>query len=156
MIIYYGKIKARMLGSEKYMQREPFKSMDASYLNLVEFTRLNKDLVAGFSSKNGGFSIDSFDSLNLGLHVQDQKDVVVKNRNLLAKKINIPLDQWVFADQVHGNMIKKITRTHCGKGTKTVEDAIKATDGMYTKESDVLLASLYADCVPLYFYDKKK
>ena len=137
------------------MENQPFKLGDNYCLELAAFRHHNKAIVAGFTTRNGGFSLEPYNSLNLGLHVGDQTDVVVKNRQSIADKIGIPLDQWVFADQVHGNKIATVTRLDCGKGTVALDDAIQKTDGLYTKEPNILLASLYADCVPLYFFDKK-
>ncbi|MCT8139748.1 peptidoglycan editing factor PgeF [Anaerobacillus sp. CMMVII] len=96
--------------------------------------------------------MNPYHSFNLGLHVDDDSQHVISNRKKLADTIQIPLEKWVFSEQVHGNLIKKVSKEDCGAGALEVSTAIRDTDGLYTKDKHVLLASLYADCVPLYFY----
>jgi hypothetical protein len=62
------------------------------------------------------------------------------------------LEQWICTEQVHGSTIRKVTFTDAGKGAEGLENAVPATDGIYTNEAGLLLALGYADCVPLYFY----
>lgn len=138
------------------MKKEPFKQSKDCFLKLDVFSHHNDSVVAGFSTRKGGYSQSPFDSLNMGLHVNDDNEKVILNRNKLANKINVPLTKWIFTEQVHGNSIKKIFQSDCGKGTKSLLDAIGGTDGIYTQDENVLLTSLYADCVPLYFYTAKK
>ncbi|TYR82642.1 peptidoglycan editing factor PgeF [Priestia megaterium] len=135
------------------MNSEPFKkSHHESFMWLSSWMDDSEKLVAGFTTKNGGVSTSPFSSFNLGLHVNDDAKTVITNREHLAEKLNMPLSNWVCAEQVHGNTIQKVTKTERGKGIYEYADGISGTDGLYTNESDVLLALCYADCVPLYFY----
>ncbi|OZM58515.1 hypothetical protein CIB95_02815 [Lottiidibacillus patelloidae] len=111
----------------------------------------DKKLTIGMTTRNGGASTPPFSSLNLGLHVHDKKETVVQNRGKVASAINFPLNNWVCADQVHDTVIKEVTTLDLGKGVYDYEDAIKGTDGLYTKEADILLTAAFADCVPLFF-----
>lgn len=131
---------------------------------LAPFIQKNKDsllfdkwsqggVLCGMTTKNGGVSHFSFQSLNTGLHVFDTKENVVKNRGLVARNLGTPLDSWVFADQTHDHTIKRVMLEDAGKGSTSYDTALKATDGLYTKEKNVVLALCFADCVPLYFYD---
>ncbi|GGI14402.1 peptidoglycan editing factor PgeF [Gottfriedia solisilvae] len=115
-----------------------------------------KHLVAGFTTKNGGVSQGCFSSFNVGLHVNDSDNHVVKNRELLAKEINYPITKWVCSEQVHGNNVVKVTKDDRGKGVTDYNSGIPGTDGFYTNEENVLLTSCYADCVPLYFLEPTK
>ncbi|MED4401653.1 peptidoglycan editing factor PgeF [Metabacillus fastidiosus] len=115
-----------------------------------------KGILAGFTTKNGGVSKTEFASLNLGLHVHDEREAVVENRELLAESLSFPLYKWVFADQIHSNHIEKITDAHIGKGTEYYSDSIAKADGLYTSGKGIMLALCYADCVPLYFYAPTK
>jgi YfiH family protein len=110
-------------------------------------------LKAGFTSRSGGISAVPFDSLNLGLHVADVGEDVVINRNRLAKAVGIPLDSWVYAEQVHGNEVEVLVGSDRGKGIHSRDSAIQAKDGFITQEKGLCIAALFADCVPLYFYD---
>lgn len=109
----------------------------------------------GFTTRNGGVSIGSYATNNLGLHTKDKKENVIKNRELLAKDLNIPLDNFVFGQQEHTNNYYKVTKEDCGKGVYTTDDAIKSTDALYTFENNIVLATFHADCTPVFFHSKK-
>ncbi|MBN8250166.1 peptidoglycan editing factor PgeF [Priestia flexa] len=128
------------------------KSHHESFMWLRPWMDENSQLLSGFTTKNGGISEPPFTSFNLGLHVHDNKEHVILNRELLANHLNMPLSNWVCAEQVHNSVVQKVTRKQSGKGMHAYEDGIAQTDGIYTNESNVLLALCYADCVPLYFY----
>ncbi len=112
---------------------------------------LNPNIVAGFSTRNGGFSKEPFDTMNLGLHVNDAKEKVIQNREQLSQWIGAPLHTWICAEQIHGDKIAKVSNKDLGKGSTEMETAIKGVDGLYTKDRNTFLFSAYADCVPLYF-----
>ncbi|WP_261132704.1 peptidoglycan editing factor PgeF [Bacillus sp. Marseille-Q3570] len=120
---------------------------------LRDFT--NNKVTAGFSTRHGGVSQEPFQSLNLGLHVKDVDEDVIDNRMRLAEAIDTQLDQWVFADQVHGSEISKVKQTDKGKGSKSLESGIIGMDGLYTRERDLVLALAYADCVPIFFLSEE-
>ncbi|MDF2945903.1 MAG: laccase [Bacillales bacterium] len=123
-----------------------------NYLTLNQFPFNNSNLVIGFSTRNGGNSSSHFSTNNLGLHVNDSYEKVIHNRNEFAKNINFPLSKWVCVDQVHGNNIVKINKSHKGMGSTHYSENVGKYDAMYTCESDILLVTFYADCVPIYFY----
>lgn len=110
-------------------------------------------LTAGFTSRHGGVSSGEFGSLNCGLHVEDIHEDVVTNRHKLAEALHVDLQQCTYAEQVHGNKVLKVTRSHAGAGIDSRERAIQATDAFITNESGLFLHVMFADCVPLYFYD---
>ena len=110
------------------------------------------NIAAGFTTRFGGCSKSPYYSNNFGLHVGDKSVDAVKNRQQLAKQLNISLDKWVMGEQVHHHHVETITRNHAGRGAITKEDAVENTDGLFTKEKNILCAALFADCVPLYFW----
>lgn len=114
------------------------------------------NVIAGFTTRFGGKSKTPYHSNNFGFHVEDNTADVLTNRHLLAKQLNIPLDQWVMGDQVHHNHVETITKRHTGKGATSKENAMENTDGLFTKEKNILCTAMFADCVPLYFLDYKK
>ncbi|WP_243289957.1 peptidoglycan editing factor PgeF [Bacillus sp. FJAT-47783] len=134
------------------MEKDPFHLQNESILTLKEWNAMNENLVTGFTTKRGGFSTNFFESLNVGLHVLDDKQVVVKNRDKIARQIDIPLSHWVFADQVHKEHIQKVSKRDRSAGTTSYETTISKSDGLYTNEMNTVLALCFADCVPLYFY----
>lgn len=113
------------------------------------------DVVAGFTTKQGGFSEPPFATFNLGLHVGDAEPFVERNRQKLAELLQFPLESWVCCEQTHDSHIEKVTTCDAGKGTRHLNTAIADTDGLYTNETGILLALCFADCVPLYFIAPK-
>ncbi|WP_163536729.1 peptidoglycan editing factor PgeF [Gracilibacillus sp. YIM 98692] len=135
---------------------EPFYyKADKGILTIDRWERENHNVIAGFTSRHGGESQAPYNTFNLGYHVEDDRQAVEGNRSKLADKIQVPLNQWVMAEQVHGNRVQVVTKSECGKGIYTLEDAVGQTDGLITNEPEVLCTGLFADCVPLFFYSKK-
>jgi len=53
------------------------------------------------TTRLGGFSAPPYDSMNLGLHVNDEREAVLKNRRLLIDEESLPNEpHWL--NQVHG------------------------------------------------------
>lgn len=104
------------------------------------------------STRKGGFSFPPYDSLNLGFHVGDDPEVVLKNRRKLAEVLGIPLESFTLAEQVHDGGIKVVTEDLRGKGAFGQDAAIRATDAMVTDVPGICLMVLVADCVPILFY----
>lgn len=91
---------------------------------------------------------------NMGLHVAQDKASVMENRESVAAYLQLPLDHFVFANQTHTNCFQLITKSDCGKGAFSTQDAIAETDALYTYETDLVLSSLTADCVPVLLYNE--
>lgn len=130
---------------------EPFQQKHHTYFGIEDLSTTKARFIAGFSSRHGGCSKEPFQSLNLGLHVNDEMGKVLENRRTLARAIDTELTQWVFADQIHGKEIHEVISGDQGKGSEFYNTGIMGTDGLYTKESGIVLALAYADCVPIYF-----
>ncbi|MFD1735737.1 peptidoglycan editing factor PgeF [Bacillus salitolerans] len=135
--------------------KEPFQPITPEVLTIDQWQQLNSLLVAGFTTKIGGFSERPFTGLNLGLHVHDKIDHVHQNRRRIGEILDFPLSTWVCADQVHDAKIVKVESKDIGKGVYDYENSIESTDGFYTLERGCLLTSCYADCVPLFFFAPK-
>ncbi|MFC7372091.1 peptidoglycan editing factor PgeF [Fictibacillus iocasae] len=123
---------------------------------LMEWKEEYKSVIAGMTMREGGTSEAPYHSLNMGFHVNDNPETVRTNRTIVSAELNIPADCWTGSEQVHQAHIHKVSAKDAGFGSMDYESAIKMTDGLYTAEQDVFLTSLYADCVPLYFYNHRK
>ncbi|WP_135546892.1 peptidoglycan editing factor PgeF [Paenibacillus cymbidii] len=135
---------------------EPFrpdKRGPAQTLTIADWPQRFPELTAGFTTRRGGFSAEPFAQLNCGLHVNDETNVVIANRRLVAEQTGIPFADWVYGEQVHGRSVAVVTSADRGKGTVSREDALADTDAFATNERGLGLAAMYADCVPLYFVD---
>lgn len=114
---------------------------------------LQQGINIAFSSRFGGVSRGIYTSLNLGLHVGDQNEMVLTNRQRYLAIFNAGLDDAVCCEQVHGNQVVKIDASHRGRGAKALNDVIKGYDAMITIEPGIYLLAFFADCIPLYFFD---
>lgn len=94
---------------------------------------------------------DAHNEGNVGLHVGDDAEAVIANREAFFKEETLPFERSVWAEQVHGTHVHEVTEADIGKGAYAYRDAIPETDGLTTTVSDVPLALVFADCVPLLF-----
>lgn len=85
---------------------------------------------------------------NLAYHVNDEKTNVDLNRKNLASKYNFDLNNLVYMNQVHGNNVEIVD--------KNSPRLIDNCDGIITKEKNLILMVMVADCIPIIFFDKSK
>ncbi|MDQ0206435.1 peptidoglycan editing factor PgeF [Alkalicoccobacillus murimartini] len=130
---------------------QTLRPVSSSFLEAGVLTDQYPGLTAGFTTRHGGVSQSPFSSFNLGLHVADSDRDVVNNRHKLAEELGYPLSTWIVGEQVHETKIVKVSKQDAGLGTESLQSAIAGTDGLYTRDTGILLTSLYADCVPLFF-----
>lgn len=108
------------------------------------------------STRGSGYSKPPFDFLNLGFHVGDSPDDVLKNRRRLAGALEMSLAQFTIAQQVHSGAVSIISKELGGKGCRNHEEAVGDTDAMVTDVPGICLMILVADCVPILFFDPSK
>ncbi|MFA5523561.1 MAG: peptidoglycan editing factor PgeF [Tissierellales bacterium] len=109
----------------------------------------------GFTTRIGGISTEPFDTLNLGLKTGEKEENILGNFNKFSETFDVPLEKMVLSDQVHGTNIRIITGQDGGKGLTKPMD-YKEIDGLVTNVKGLMLLTFYADCVPLFFFDKIK
>ncbi|SFR99339.1 peptidoglycan editing factor PgeF [Anaeromicropila populeti] len=112
-------------------------------------------LTHGFSTRFGGVSAGEFSTLNLSFQRGDREEDVIENYNRICRTLGVKTEQLVFSDQVHDTKVVKVTKSDC-QGTHLVQRKLMGIDGLVTDEPGVVLCTSYADCVPLFFVDKKK
>lgn len=112
--------------------------------------------VHGISTRHGGFSQYPFDSLNLGLHVEDDPSLVWRNRTAFFEGLDLYAGTMVTCQQVHGTNIAKVTIDDRGQGAKVYENAIPDTDALITNEPHLPLLLFFADCTPILIADPVK
>lgn len=109
----------------------------------------------GFSTRVGGISKGTYNSLNLGLKTGDDKNNVKKNIKNFALAVGVNYKKLVISDQVHGDVIKVINDEDKGKGYLKERD-YRGVDGLITNVIDIPLMTIFADCVPIFFVDPIK
>lgn len=93
------------------------------------------------------------DAGNLALHVGDDPDDVLANRARLAAAAGFDPAAAVYCEQTHGPSVAVVTRLDRGRGSRSRDDAVQATDALVTHEAGVVLVVMVADCVPIVLYD---
>lgn len=105
-----------------------------------------------FSTRIGGVSEGIYSSMNLSFTRGDNSTAVLKNYERIAKAMKGNVKEMVAAHQTHTTNIRRVTREDMGKGVTAVRD-YEEIDGLITDERGIILATFYADCVPLFFVD---
>lgn len=109
----------------------------------------------GFSTRLGGVSEGIFSTMNLSFTRGDNPDSVMENYRRMAETLDVDIEKIVTSDQTHTTNVRVVTETDAGKGIANTRD-YKDIDGMVTNVPGLVLATFYADCVPLYFVDPVK
>ena len=94
------------------------------------------------TTRCGGFSDLTYDSMNLGSHVGDDPDTVAHNRAVLhATTVARP----VFLNQVHGTQVLALDAA--------ISDGLTA-DGAFTRTRGLACTVMVADCLPVLMCDR--
>lgn len=110
------------------------------------------EIVHGFSTRIGGVSENEFSQMNLSFSRGDVRENVLENYRRIAAAIGFDEDHIVCSDQTHTANVREVTEEDFGKGFIRPRDYADV-DGLVTNVTGVVLATFYADCVPLYFVD---
>ncbi len=92
-----------------------------------------------------GVGDEPYGGFNLGGHVGDDPVSVERNRALLARELAVDREHLLFMRQVHGTTVV----TASGPWSSEVPEC----DGIVTQATDLALAVLVADCVPVLLHD---
>lgn len=110
------------------------------------------DIVHAFSTRLGGVSQGIYSSMNLSFTRGDEDAAVHENYRRLANAVGFNVEDIVTSDQTHTANVRVVTEEDRGKGI-TKPRSYTDVDGMITNVPGLVLATFYADCVPLYFVD---
>lgn len=124
---------------------------DLVYLTFPELSK-EAGFVHGFSTRLGGVSKEHLYSMNLSFSRGDDPENVKENYRRLSEAIGFQTENLVFSDQTHTKNIRKVTEADRGKGIIKERDYTDV-DGLITNEKNLVLATFFADCVPLFFID---
>ena len=135
------------------MQVKQNRTGEVEYLTfpLLEQTGLVRHL---FSTRIGGVSEGIYSSMNLSYTRGDRKEAVDENFRRIAGVLGCKAEDIVCSDQTHTTNLRVVSREDGGKGIVIPKD-YRDVDGLLTDEPGMVLATFYADCVPLYFVDTK-
>ncbi len=108
-----------------------------------------KNLKHGFFNSKGGISKNIYKSLNCGPGSKDKPSNVVKNLEIVRKKIKKTARNIFLLNQIHSNKFIYVDEKYQFK-SKPEADAV------ITNQKNLPIAILTADCVPILIYDSQK
>ncbi|MBF0629001.1 MAG: peptidoglycan editing factor PgeF [Magnetococcales bacterium] len=103
----------------------------------------NLGIVPFFTTRRGGTSQGNWAGFNLGDHVEDRPEDVMRNREILLHALGPQARELIMLNQVHGNRVVQ------ADPTAPRPDA----DGVVTNRCGVVIGVLTADCVPVLLAD---
>lgn len=105
-----------------------------------------------FTTRYGGVSSGFLSSLNFSYSQGDTKENVDENYRRAAAHIGMTSGDIVCSQQTHTTNVRRVTAADKGKGVVCGRDYTDV-DGLITNERGIILATFYADCVPLFVVD---
>lgn len=122
-----------------------------TYLSYPSFEKIPQ-VVHGFSTRLGGVSEGIYYSMNLSFTRGDSEEAVRENYRRMTDALGFSCEDIVTSDQTHTTNVRVITEEDRGNGI-TRPRPYTDVDGMVTNVPGLVLATFYADCVPLFFVD---
>jgi purine-nucleoside/S-methyl-5'-thioadenosine phosphorylase / adenosine deaminase len=95
-----------------------------------------------FTTRRGGVSTGAYQSLNLGLLTDDDREDVRVNRDRVASVVGAPWERFARGRQVHGAEVRRVTVAPAGEPPAPA-------DGQATALPCVPAIVLTADCLPI-------
>lgn len=100
-------------------------------------------VMAGTTTRLGGYSMPPFDGFNLALHVGDDPEAVHKNRDHLKTFLDLPSEP-LWLEQSHSDRVIN---------ADTPVNSVTA-DAVYTSRADFVCTVMTADCIPVLICNK--
>lgn len=153
MVINMTEMKIKRRGNKIVCKENHFNTKDDDILYFT-FDSLEKTGIVKhcFSSRLGGVSEAHLGTMNLSYTRGDEKACVDENYHRIAQVLGCEVGDIVCSEQTHTTNVRKVTAQDKGKGVIKTRD-YSDVDGLITNESGIVLATFYADCVPLYIVD---
>lgn len=115
------------------------------YMFIVPQIFDSSKIIAAQSTRMGGVSTAPFESLNLGLSVNDIEKNVIRNRELFFGGLGIQLQHLAKSHQVHGNDVFVVNEP----------GNVEKYDAQITNQPEIYLVVSIADCTPILIHDEK-
>ena len=119
---------------------------------MIKSKKLSKfrDIEHAFFNRLGGKSNGIYKSLNCGPGSSDNKKNVLKNLQIVSKKIKSNSKKIILLNQIHSNKFHYINKKLKLKNSKFDGDAL------ITNRTNTPIGVLTADCAPILIYDENK
>lgn len=103
-----------------------------------------------FTTRYGGVSTGSQESLNLAVGRGDSEENVQANLRILAKALGYDAEKYVLTRQTHSDIVRVVTDADCNG---FFHRDYPECDGLVTNTPGITLMVFTADCTPLLFHD---
>ena len=150
-------MKITRKGTSKELLERDFANRDGSVLPSLFFPSLEQGGVAMnmITTREGGVSEGIFSSMNLTTGRGDCEENVRENFARVAAAFGTDTEHCICSHQVHETNVLRVGKEEAGMGiSRSME--WESADGLVTNEPGLVLATFYADCVPLLFVDPVK
>ncbi len=122
---------------------------------VYRFESLPDGVEALVSTRRGGVSAPPYDTLNLGLRVEDDPAKVVENRGILFRAFGMELERSVWCRQIHADGVAVVGAADAGRGSTEEETIVQDADALVTDSPGLALCVTLADCVPVVIFDPR-
>lgn len=129
------------------------------YPNLLFFRSLqhfDKKIQHFSTTRNGGVSSGSFESLNLGNYSDDSSLNIFENRTRVARNFHLEAEKLMTPHQTHGNQVLLVDQAFLNLTNRSKIEKSYGYDASITCERGFFLCVTTADCVPILLYDQEK
>jgi len=107
-----------------------------------------------FTTRLGGVSTGGCASLNTGFNRGEDREIVLRNYNLICEAAGFNFSRLSRTNQNHGIIVTEITKENVGCGF--FEPSLAYTDAIVTNMTDTPIVCHTADCVPILLFDRAK
>lgn len=126
----------------------------------VSFLTIPSFLEAGFwkhchTTRKGGVSRGCYASLNLSKTRENSPENKEENYRRVCRVLDVSYESLALVNYAHGDGIYNASVADAGKGI-TRESDLPPCDAMIIYETGITAVTLHADCVPVFFADKKQ
>ena len=104
------------------------------------------------SNREGGYSTNAYQSLNLGFYSGDDESSVLRNREALSQCLGITSSHVIIPKEVHETQWIWVESMHTRLSVAEREQLF-VCDALLTKEPGICIGVTTADCVPILLYD---
>ncbi|MCD6485923.1 MAG: peptidoglycan editing factor PgeF [Syntrophobacterales bacterium] len=133
-------------GAFRFSERD-----NVRYLECLAFSR-DAFITHAFCTRWGGSSKGKLANLNFGTRSGDTEEHLLKNREILCSAFDIPEQNFVAVNQVHGDRLLIVDeKSRDWKRSEKLE-----CDGIISTIPGVLIGIRTADCVPVFLADRAK
>ncbi|MBO4591976.1 MAG: peptidoglycan editing factor PgeF [Eubacterium sp.] len=124
---------------------------EAPFVQVKGFTELN-GIKHGFTTRLGGVSEGIYESLNMGIHLDDDVEKVMENYRRIGESMGIDYTRISCPNQLHNDNILVVKEEDAGDGI-TRPLTHENVDAQITNVKNLPLIVYAADCVPILLAD---